>query len=143
MSAPPPAAPPPPAAVGGGYLRYAVLSILMGAALLAGGSRRISASAYQVFRDTGGHLAWGLGTTSVGLVLLLAARRSARALRAALLLAAVGWTTFAIAFATAAWRNPDANLTAVVAYAWIAVVHVTASERAREETAWTPPAGSL
>jgi hypothetical protein len=116
---------------------YAALALFFGLALLLGGAQRVSATAYMVIVDTGGHVLWGAGFLALGFVLWGAGRVSLRALQWALFAAAFSYLNVAAMFAIAAWQSPTANLTAPVAYGWIALAHLGAWERAREAREWS------
>lgn len=116
---------------------YAALAVAMGLALLLGGADRVSATAYMVIVDTGGHLVWGAGFLSLAAALWWSGRVSLAALQWTLFAAAFSYLNVAAMFAIAAWQSPTANLTAPVAYGWIALTHLGAWERAREAREWS------
>jgi hypothetical protein len=120
------------------YTLFAALSLLMGIALIAGGPARISAPAYQMMVQLGGSNTWGAVFLYVGLSILIGIRLWSRwkgLLRWAFLYGAATYLALAIEFVVTAIKFPQSNLTAMIAYGWIALAHVVVSERIRQE-AW-------
>lgn len=102
----------------------------MGGAFILGGPQRVSTPLYELITTQGGCYVWGSIFFLIG-ALVLGTTYNPIALRWVLLTGAVAYLVLAIAFTVAAFRYPDAGITASVAYGWISVVHVFASERAR------------
>lgn len=106
------------------------LSLAMGAALILGGPQRVSSPAYETIANLGGCYVWGSIYLLVGAV-LWATVHNRLWLRWSLLIAAVAYAMLAAAFAIAAFRHSESQITAIVAYGWIASLHVIASEKTR------------
>lgn len=124
---------------------FAVLSLLMGIVLIAGSPERISAPAYQIMHDYGGSKLWGAGFLSAGIFILVSLwlwPRWKTILRWAFLYAATAYSIMAAEFTVTAVQYPNANLTAMVVYGWVAMAHVIVSERIRREAwYWRYPSG--
>lgn len=102
----------------------------MGLALILGGPTRVSAHAYQLLIAQGGPNVWGAALLVIGVVLILS--MDYPKLTGFMLLAGgVVYWLWAFMFFWAAVTFNDANLTAVVAYAWIGTGHLCAYSKLR------------
>lgn len=111
----------------------AAMTFNIGIVLLLGGSARVSANAYWLIATAGGPMIWGAGFITAAILTILCVWRWHHALRWAVLIQAVPYTAVAVSFAAAAFRYPDANLTATPVYGWIAIMHAALSDYARKE----------
>jgi len=123
-------APPTPARLVRFSASFGILSFLLGFALILGGPQRASASSYAVLAAQGGPYVWGTTFVAIGVALLVSVNRSVL-MQWLLLAGVIAYSILCLEFFWTSLLYSDANLTAVVAYGWIAAMHALAFVKTR------------
>ena|SRR6478735_9602365 len=115
------------------HLAFGLLSFFLGFALILGGPTRSSAYAYSVITSHGGVYVWGTVFVALGVGLIMSVDYPTL-LAVLLLTGCVAYWMLSAAFTLAALTHSEANLTAMVAYGWISVMHWCAFSKVRHTT---------
>lgn len=111
----------------------AAMCTSVGAVLILGGPRRVSANAYSWVAQLGDDPAGAIFVACGLLTALCIWRKCHRFMRWALLIQAVPFFALTLSFIVASVQYPTANLTAGPVYTWITLAHVLLSDFARRE----------
>jgi len=114
------------------HLAFGLLSFLLGFALILGGPTRSAAYAYSVITQQGGVYVWGTAFVVLGIGTMMSGDYP-KVLEAFLLLGCCAYWLLSAAFCVAAVFHEEANLTAMVAYGWISVLHWCAFTKVRRD----------
>jgi hypothetical protein len=116
-------------------LQAVVLAVGFGLCFLLGGTDRLTSPTFDVIRNSGGAVVWGLAYIVVATALFGAWRIWRHGLFWAYVAAASGYLSFAVATFRPAWEQPTVNYLACFLAAWLAWVHTSAAVRVSGE--WT------